>query len=311
MPLQFKVDTAIIHKNERKGRNAMNSWYRHFLFEGKHNYHIYIGEGYAGPVLQHRHEFYHCMYVTQGQLLQTQNGQEVFLKTGDCFFTPPGVDHSLYIYENTRYFCLSFSQNLADVLFSHINGLRRDFKNLPDPVVVPQEEWNRLHHCLMSLMDEQGYEGVNAFATGHALTISALLMMLRSVFPTEKLGLEEDLDPNKREVLRCLQHIHANYDHVLTAEVLSRITTLSRSAINKVFQQYTGKSVKQYVTEVRIKEANRLIGLGELSLQQIAEKVGYKDFSTFYRNFLQITGCSPAEYRRSVTVDSSKDKSND
>ena len=35
----------------------MNSWYRRFLFEGKHNYHIYIGEGYTGPVEQHRHDF--------------------------------------------------------------------------------------------------------------------------------------------------------------------------------------------------------------------------------------------------------------
>lgn len=290
----------------------MNSWYRRFLFEGNHNYHVYIGEGYKGPVLQHRHEFYHCMYVIQGQVLEMQYGKEIFQNVGECVFTPPGVDHSLYIYENTRYFCLSFSQSIADILFSHINGLRRDFKNLPDPVVVPEEVRSRLQHCLMSLMDEQGYEGINPLATGHILTVSALLMMLRDVFPAEKSAdEEEDSDPNKREVLRCLQHINANYDQVLTAEVLSRITTLSRSAINKVFQQYTGKSVKQYVTEVRIKEANRLIGLGELSLQQVAERVGYKDFSTFYRNFLQITGNSPAEYRRKVSMGSDEDKTGD
>ena len=265
------------------------------------NYHIYIGEGYTGPVEQHRHDFYHCVYVIQGQLLATQYGQEVLQKKGECFFTPPDVDHSMYIYENTRYFCLSFSQNIADILFSRIHGLRRDFKNLPNPVIVPEEVRSRLQYCMMSLMDEQGYEEVNPLATGHILTATALLMMLRDVFPAEKSADEEDIDPNKREVLRCLQHIHANYDQALTAEVLSRITTLSRGAVNKVFQQYTGKSVKQYVTEIRIKEAKRMIGLGELSLQQIAGQVGYNDSSTFYRNFLQITGVSPAEYRRQIS----------
>ena len=311
LPLHFGENIATINLVNGKGWRVMNSWYRRFLFEGKHNYHLYIGEGYAGPVSQHRHEVYHCVYVIQGKVMERQYGRETIQNAGECFFTPPGVDHGLYIYENTRYFCLSFSQNIADILFSHINGLRRDFKNLPDMVIVPEEVRDRLHHCLESLMDEQEYEGAPALETAHFLTVSALLMMLRGEFPAKRtaIGSETGDDPTKAEVIRCVQHIHANYDHVLTVEVLSRITTLSRSSINKVFQQYTGKSVKQYVTEVRIKEARRLIGLGKLPLQQIADQVGYKDFSTFYRNFLHITGISPAEYRRKISLSSSEDKS--
>lgn len=279
----------------------MNSWYRRFLFEGKHHCHLYIGEGYKGPVLQHHHDFFHCVYVIQGQVIESQYSREVVQKAGECFFTPPGVDHSMYIYENTSYFCLSFSQSIAEILFSHINGLHRDFKNLSEVVVVPEETRNRLLFCLNSLMDEQSYIGAPMLETAHFLTVSALLMMLRGEFPAEMSAPEAEVDPIKAEVLHCVQHIHANYDQAITVEVLSRITTLSRSAINKAFQQHTGKSVKQYVTEVRIKEARRLIGLGQLSLQQVAKQVGYKDSSTFYRNFLQIVGVSPAEYRRTFS----------
>lgn len=279
----------------------MNSWYRRFLFEGKHKCHLYIGEGYQGPVRKHRHDFYHCVYLIQGQVLEMQYGREILQKPGECFFTPPGVDHSMYIYENTRYFCLSFSQRIADILFSRINGLRRDFKNLPDVFPVPAETRTRLDHCLKSLMDEQSYAGPSALETAPLLALAALLMMLRGEAFGNGPGAEDTEDPDRTraEVLRCVQHIQANYDQALSAEVLSGITALPRSAINKAFRQYTGKSVKQYVTEVRIKEAKRLIGLGELSFQQVAEQVGYRDFSTFYRNFLQITGVSPTDYRRS------------
>lgn len=287
----------------------MNSWYRRFLFEGKHKCHLYIGEGYQGPVRKHRHDFYHCVYLIQGQVLEMQYGREILQKPGECFFTPPGVDHSMYIYENTRYFCLSFSQSIADILFSRINGLRRDFKNLPDVFPVPAETRTRLDHCLKSLMDEQSYAGPSALETAPFLTVSALLMMLRSELPGDGAGAEEpeDTDRTRAEVLRCVQHIQANYDQALSAEVLSGITALPRSAINKAFRQYTGKSVKQYVTEVRIKEAKRLIGLDELPLQQVAEQVGYRDFSTFYRNFLKLAGVSPAEYRRSNSHSASEE----
>lgn len=286
----------------------MNSWYRRFLFEGKSNYHIYIGEGYSGYVEPHKHDFYQCSYVLQGKIMEIQYDHETLLKSGECFFTPPGVSHSLYIYEDTRYFCLSFSQNIADILFSHITELRRDFRNLSGAVAVPEEMQSRLEHCLTSLMEEQNYAAAPSYEAAPFLAVAALLIMIRNEFPVQKASEVEQTDRVKAEILQVVRHIHVNYDHALTAEGLSRLTTLSQSAFIKAFQQYTGKSVKQYVTYIRIKEARRLIGLGEMQLQQIAKKVGYQDFSTFFRNFVQLVGASPAEYRRAMHSAEKKEK---
>lgn len=280
----------------------MNSWYRRFLFEGKNNYHIYLGEGFVGPVGQHKHEFYHVTYAIEGEILEGQYGTETLQKAGECFFTPPGVEHSLHIYEHTRYFCLSFSQNIADILYSHISGLRRDLKNLPSPIVVPEDVRSRLDHLLYSLIDEQNFDGPASYETAHFLVVSALLMMLRGAFPAEKVPSMRESDRIKAEVLACVRHIQANYDQELTAETLSQITTLSRSAFMKAFQLQTGKTVKQYVTQIRIKEARHRIVMGKGNLQQIAKQVGYKDFSTFFRNFVQIVGVSPTEYRKRVAA---------
>lgn len=59
----------------------------------------------------------------------------------------------------------------------------------------------------------------------------------------------------------------------------------------------TSAPPKRYIAEKRMHEALRLIHQKELALSRIAEDVGYKDFSTFYRNFYKTTGKSPSAYR--------------
>ena len=157
----------------------MNSRYRRFLFQSKSNYHIYVGEGYTGSVEPHRHEFHQCMYIIEGQILENQFGREILQRPGECFFTPINVEHSLYIFENTRYYCLSFSQNIADILFSYFQGLRRDFQNLPSAIKLSDEVQGRLCHCFECLLDEQSYDNTSPFQAGHFLVISALIIPLR------------------------------------------------------------------------------------------------------------------------------------
>ena len=281
----------------------MNSFYRRFLFEGQYNYHIYFDERGAGLSPMHHHDFHHCVYITQGQILQTQYGEQSLQQAGECFFSPAGVDHSVQVFENTKYFCLSFSQNIADILFSHISSLRRDFRNLPAIIKVPDEMQKRLVHCLNCLTEEQNFDEAATFQTAHFLAVSALLIMLRNEFISHNKAtpvLNEETSHTDAEIIRCIQHINTNYDQPLTVDGLSRISTLSRSNFCKSFRQYTGKSVKEFITELRINQAIRFINTGDLSLQEVAEKVGYTDFSTFYRNFIQITGFSPAKYKESA-----------
>ena len=73
---------------------------------------------------------------------------------------------------------------------------------------------------------------------------------------------------------------------------------ISRSTFCSVFPQFTGMPLQKYVAQKRIKEAQILIrSCPEKSISQIALEVGYQDDSTFYRNFLRITGVSPLKYK--------------
>lgn len=278
----------------------MNSWFRKFLFDNKKDYHVYVGSGYQGSVAPHHHSFYHVLLLISGSILQHQDGKDILQKPGDVFITAPGVTHSLDIGEDTKYYCLSFSRNIADMLLSYFPRLKADFSNFPALLHLPEKADIAVKKPLACLLDEQTYTDVPYYCTGHLLALSALMMMLRDAYVDAFLT---DIRPRQDDfsnMLCCLEYIDSHYDESINSDELARMVMLSRSAFYKAFQAYTGRSVKQYLTEKRIREAIQFMSLSQLSLNEIAKKVGYEDFSTFYRNFVKITGMSPTDYRNRI-----------
>ncbi len=281
----------------------MNCWNRHLLFKAKIDYHVYIGKDFAGQVQLHNHEFYQMMFMLNGKILQQQNQREVLQFPGQIFFTPIKCNHSLFIYdEDTTYFCLSFSQNMADMLFSYFPRMKRDFSNLSDIITLPESTQQHLKYCLNLLINEQNYDDSSLYQTGHFLTISALLMALREEYIAKLMPGKLVSQGNVSAIFNCIQFINRSYDEPISIDELAKKSALSRSVFYKTFQEYTGKTVKQYIAEKRISEAVKLLSIGQLPVTEIAEKVGFKDFSTFYRNFTKIMGVSPAKYKAQFSL---------
>ncbi|QNE35226.1 helix-turn-helix domain-containing protein [Leifsonia shinshuensis] len=65
-----------------------------------------------------------------------------------------------------------------------------------------------------------------------------------------------------------------------------------------LFKRVLGVSIGSYLTTCRIHDAQRLLVTTTDPVALVAEKVGYGSLSQFYDKFRQVTGCSPAVYRR-------------
>jgi YesN/AraC family two-component response regulator len=71
-------------------------------------------------------------------------------------------------------------------------------------------------------------------------------------------------------------------------------------AFCRYFKKYTKKTFTQFVNEFRIREAIRLIGLGNKSITEISLEVGFNNFSYFNKQFKRVTGKSPSKYKKSM-----------
>ncbi|MBP1996622.1 helix-turn-helix transcriptional regulator [Paenibacillus eucommiae] len=75
-----------------------------------------------------------------------------------------------------------------------------------------------------------------------------------------------------------------------------RYAGLSPRYLNALFKQFTGSSLKEYLTRSRLRKAQHLLTESSLSITEIAELLGYADIYAFSKMFKQHTGVSPSHY---------------
>ena len=96
-------------------------------------------------------------------------------------------------------------------------------------------------------------------------------------------------------VLRELAAVHRPPDYArLAAAVDMSVTTLRRQ-----FRQATGQTLHQHHLQCRVTEAKRRLSDTDEPIKFVAQRLGYRDVFYFSRQFRQLTGTSPAAYRRS------------
>lgn len=88
-----------------------------------------------------------------------------------------------------------------------------------------------------------------------------------------------------------------NYPFDVTLETLAGLTYTNPYHFIHVFKAETGVSPIQYLIRYRIEVAKQYLETTQLSMAEIAEKVGYKSETYFQNLFKKTTGTSPGRYR--------------
>ena len=97
------------------------------------------------------------------------------------------------------------------------------------------------------------------------------------------------------------KYIYANYqDRNLDLRQVSHAIGCNSSYISRIMKQELGISFKDFLTRLRISQAVRLMEDRELSINQIAEKVGYSNQHYFSAAFKNCQGMSPSEFRKNM-----------
>ncbi|MDF2723174.1 MAG: hypothetical protein K0Q59_2849 [Paenibacillus sp.] len=94
-------------------------------------------------------------------------------------------------------------------------------------------------------------------------------------------------------------YIARHYEQPLRLEDIAARVNFSVGYISQRFHQETGYSFSDYVTQVRIEQAIRLLRSGEWTTDDIAEKVGYPNANYFTKVFKKVTGLTLTEFKNS------------
>lgn len=107
---------------------------------------------------------------------------------------------------------------------------------------------------------------------------------------------------DRREQIRpVLAYVDGHCRESITLDDVAELVHVSPSRVRHVFKDVTGVSFKEYVTQVRVAEAKRLLLSTDLSVAEIARAVSYTNLHQFYKVFYRSCAMSPGEYRRYYT----------
>lgn len=98
----------------------------------------------------------------------------------------------------------------------------------------------------------------------------------------------------------AVTYIERNLSKPLYVPELAALTGLSESAFSRLFKKCTGRSVPQYLNELRIARASRLLAETDQSVKQIAHACGYPTPAYFHRQFHRHQKLAPLGYREAV-----------
>ncbi len=99
--------------------------------------------------------------------------------------------------------------------------------------------------------------------------------------------------PGGNNFSKAINYIRNNYKKIIEIGGLAKIAGLSQSAFHRNFKRITGMSPLQYQKYLRFYEAQRLMSIGNETVENIAFEVGYGSTSQFFREYKKAFGDPP------------------
>jgi AraC-like DNA-binding protein len=165
------------------------------------------------------------------------------------------------------------------------------------PGIVHVRDADRLARLVHLLRDETEATRPGRDLMLARLVDAVLIEALRSTATTPAPpGLLRGLaDPR---IAVALQQMHARIDHAWTMAELAKHAALSRSQFYERFTASVGVPPMEYLLRWRMSVAKELLRAGELSIEEVAGRIGYASASTFCTAFRRDVDQTPGRYRR-------------
>jgi two-component system response regulator YesN len=105
-------------------------------------------------------------------------------------------------------------------------------------------------------------------------------------------------DARKMSQLRpAIEYMDCNFDRPITLADIARAAHLSISRLAHLFREQMGITLIDYLTNVRINHAKRMLLTTDMNCTRICFEVGYNNQSYFTRTFKQVAGMTPRQFR--------------
>jgi two-component system response regulator YesN len=107
---------------------------------------------------------------------------------------------------------------------------------------------------------------------------------------------KEKEDSSHMAIKKALEYIDGHFNEDLSIQKVAEEVHLSSNYFSHIFKKYKGQSFTDYLNNIRIQKAKKLLAENLYKIYEISDMVGYSDYKYFSSVFKKIEGISPSEY---------------
>ena len=252
----------------------------------------------------HAHDFVQLVYVEDGRHCLRVEDRNWQLTAGDAFVIAPGTviaTHHTHTDPDTKIWVVLFS---ADAVDPTTTTLLTSWRAHPQPsafastgrgahrFTVPPEDRPAWHAHLVGLNSE-----LRRRRDGYPDAVRAHLTLL--LLQLSRLELDMPFDFDRDYLLAAVFHtIETRYQETISLKDVAAAVAQSPGHLATIVKQRTGRTVGQWITERRMREARRLLADTDRPISEIATRIGYHDPGYFTRRFHGEHQMAPQAWRQ-------------
>lgn len=246
----------------------------------------------------HTHQEHELYFLLGGQRRYFIRHSIYDLAPGNLILIPKGALHKTVSKNNQGYdrFVLFFSDedvhSLSDKLGEKAYGELLEMGCIQLPADIVQ----KITHQLKQMQQE--------FSTQPNLYPVYLEMQLQLILLTVlRCGTQQPkcTENTAEKIQKVAQYMNQNFHLAITLHDAAQMACLEDTYFSKQFKSLTGFGFLDYLTQIRLQEAQRLLRTTSLSLNDISELCGFSGSNYFGDVFRRYVGLSPSTYRKQET----------
>jgi AraC-like DNA-binding protein len=254
----------------------------------------------------HYHPEFEIIFVEKSYGIRLMGSHIGNFNNGDLMFISPNLPH---VWRNDQDFYEGDKNLFIDVYVIHFreDALGTNFFQLP--------EFTRIRKLFQlgqqgMLIKNQGHQKVSGLikAVYNSSGIERLRLFLKTLEMLAELKEYELLSSsgyvnsvNSTDIDRInkvMEYLMQNYMQDIQLEEAARLVNLNKSSFCRYFKLRTHKTFSEFLNEIRIAHACKLLANNNMTVSRICYEVGYNNISHFNRQFKKITGLTAKEYEK-------------
>lgn len=240
-------------------------------------------------IQQHQHEFIECSYVLCGQCIHKINDNSYTQKAGDLFTIPNGFLHTIIAHEDSL--CLTVKFRTKSFLEMELPNKARYLY----PLAFSCNDDLFVQNTLLTLWHQQTQQKPYFEAVMRKL-LDVLFLYLEQNYSEDAKHLVDDA-VRAPQVVEVLSYMMDNYQTV-TLQSAAQHFHYNHAYLSRIIHEQTGKTFSSILKEYKLHQAARILSEHHCKINDVCERVGYKDPTQFIRSFKALYGMTPARYRK-------------